>query len=48
MAVTGDKQRAVTSIRICLSHLTSFDDINKFLYSFDIVYNKLSELGDAE
>lgn len=46
MALYSDKTRALTSIRICLSHLTSFDDINKFLYSFDIVYNKLSELGD--
>lgn len=48
MALYGDKTRASTSIRICLSHLTSFDDINKFLYSFDIVYNKLSELGEAK
>lgn len=45
LAVYADEQRAKTSLRICLSHLTSFDDINKFLYSFDIVYNKLSELG---
>lgn len=46
MAVYNDTKRANSSIRICLSHLTSFDDINKFLYSFDIVYNKLLELGD--
>jgi cysteine desulfurase len=46
LALYGDEVRAKTSIRICLSHLTSFDDINKFLYSFDIVYNKLLELGD--
>lgn len=46
MALYNDKIRATTSIRICLSHLTSFDDLNKFLYSFDIVYNKLSELGE--
>lgn len=46
MAVYEDKVRATTSLRICLSHLTSFDDLNKFLYSFDIVYNKLLELGD--
>ena len=45
MAVYNDKKRAETTIRISLSHLTSFDDINKFLYSFDIVYNKLNELG---
>jgi len=46
MAIYEDKQRALTTIRISLSHITSFDDINKFLYSFDIVYNKLSELGE--
>lgn len=45
MAVYDDEKRAETSLRICLSHLTSFDEINKFLYSFDIVYNKLLELG---
>ncbi len=45
LAVYGDEKRASTTIRISLSHLTSFDDINKFLYSFDIVYNKLNELG---
>ena len=48
MALYGDNSRAATSIRISLSHLTSFDDVNKFLYSFDIVYNKLSELGDKD
>lgn len=46
MAVYDDEVRANTSIRISLSHLISFDDLNKFLYSFDIVYNKLLELGD--
>lgn len=45
MAVYNDEVRASTTIRISLSHLTSFDDLNKFLYSFDIVYNKLNELG---
>lgn len=44
MAIYNDENRADTSIRICLSHLTSFDDLNKFVYSFDIVYNKLLEL----
>lgn len=48
LAVYGDEKRANTSLRISLSHLTSFDDINKFLYSFDIVYNKLLELGDKD
>lgn len=45
MAIYNDQKRAETSLRVSLSHLTSFDDINKFLYSFDIVYNKLLELG---
>lgn len=45
LAVYHDEKRATTSLRISLSHLTSFDDVNKFLYSFDIVYNKLLELG---
>lgn len=45
MAIYDDEARANSSLRICLSHMTSFDDINKFLYSFDIVYNKLLELG---
>ncbi len=45
MAIYDDELRANTSLRISLSHMTSFDDINKFLYSFDIVYNKLLELG---
>ncbi len=48
MAVYNDEVRATTSLRVSLSHLTSFDDINKFLYSFDIVYNKLLELGTEE
>jgi len=47
MALYQDEKRASTSIRICLSHLTSFDDLNKFLYSFDIVYNRLLSLGDV-
>lgn len=47
LAVYNDEKRANTSIRICLSHLTSFDDLNKFLYSFDIIYNKLLELNDG-
>ena len=48
MAMFKDERRASTSLRICLSHLTSFDDINKFMYSFDIVYNKLKVLGDKD
>lgn len=48
MAVYKDEVRANTSLRISLSHKTSFDELNKFLYSFDIVYNKLLELSDSK
>jgi cysteine sulfinate desulfinase/cysteine desulfurase-like protein len=46
MTIYNDRKRASSTLRICLSHLTSFEDINKFLYSFDIIYKKLSELGE--
>ena len=48
MALYNDEVRAQTTLRICLSHLTSFDDLNKFLYSFDIIYKKLSSLGGKD
>lgn len=47
MALFNDEVRASTSLRICLSHLTSYDDINKFMYSFDIIYKKLQELNTS-
>lgn len=46
IALYNDERRASTTLRICLSHLTSFDDVNKFMYSFDIIYKKLSSLND--
>ena len=46
MALYNDRERASTTLRICLSHLTSFDEINKFMYSFDIIYKKLSSLNE--
>ena len=48
MEVYHDETRASTTLRICLSYMTSFDDISKFLYSFDIVYNKLNSLGEKD
>ena len=48
MEVYNDEKRASTTLRICLSFMTSFDDISKFLYSFDIVYNKLNSLGEKD
>jgi cysteine desulfurase len=44
MAIYNDKKRATSTIRISLSHLTTTDDINKFLNSFKLVYNKLHNL----
>ena len=46
MDLFNDEKRASTTLRISLSHMTSFEDLNKFLYSFDVIYTKLSKLGD--
>ena len=44
MAIYNDKKRASSTIRISLSHLTTTDEINRFLSSFKVVYNKLNAL----
>lgn len=44
LALTKDKERANSSIRISLSHLTSFDDLKMFLKAFDECYNRLINL----
>ncbi|MBE6161731.1 MAG: cysteine desulfurase [Firmicutes bacterium] len=44
MAIYNDKKRATTTIRISLSHLTTTDEVNKFLNSFKIIYEKLHNL----
>ena len=44
MAVTNDKLRASTTIRISLSYVTTFEEIEKFLHIFDIKYNELLEV----
>lgn len=44
MAIYNDKKRAMSTIRISLSHLTTTDEINKFLNSFKLVYHKLHSL----
>jgi len=44
MAIYNDKQRATSTIRISLSHLTTTDEINKFLNYFKLVYEKLNIL----
>ena len=40
-AISNDKNRSTSTIRISLSHLTSMDDINKFLEYFDKTWNDL-------
>ena len=44
-AVTKDRERAMHSIRITLSHLTTEEEINTFLNVFDICYKKLNLKG---
>lgn len=41
MAIYNDEARAISSLRISLSHKTSIEDINEFLKFFDIEYNNL-------
>lgn len=43
MAVYNDKKRASTTLRISLSHVTTNEEINKFLNSFEEVYKKLED-----
>ena len=40
-SVTNDKEKASRSIRISLSHLTTEEEIEKFLTIFDKCYQKL-------
>ena len=46
MAVYNDKVRASSTIRISLSHLTTTDEVNKFIACFEEIYRKLSGLHD--
>lgn len=41
-AVTKDDQRSISSLRISLSHLTSEEEISKFLVAFEKCYQELS------
>lgn len=45
MAIYGDKRRAMTTIRISLSSLTTLDEINKFLTFFHGEYQRFIKLG---
>ena len=44
MAIYNDKKRALNTIRIRISQITTTDEINKFLNSFKLVYYKLHNL----
>jgi len=41
-ALTKDEARASSSIRISLSHLTSMEELNEFIKSFDVCYKELT------
>lgn len=45
LAVYNDKKRALSSIRISLSYLTTTDEINRFLDVFSTEYEKLHNLS---
>ena len=44
LSIYKDKQRALTTIRISISHVTTNEEISKFLNLFAINYNKLKNL----
>lgn len=44
MAIYNDKKRAMTTIRISLSYVTTNEEINKFLNLFKMKYNQLDSL----
>lgn len=46
LGVYGDKKRALTTIRISLSYMTTNEEVNEFINIFENVYNKLMELAD--
>ena len=39
--LTKDENRALTSVRVSISHLTTKNELDEFLRVFDIIYNKL-------
>lgn len=46
MAIYNDRKRAISSIRISLSYITTTDEINRFLTCFNAIYSKLNSLMD--
>ena len=48
MAIYNDKLRATTTIRISISHVTTNEEINKFLNLFAINYKRLNKLMNKD
>ncbi len=46
LAIYNDKVRASSTLRISLSHLTTTEEVNKFITTFDSIYKKLSGLHE--
>ena len=46
LAIYNDKVRAESTLRISLSHLTTTDEINRFINYFEQIYRKLSGLHE--
>lgn len=44
LAIYNDNVRASSTLRISLSHLTTTDEVNKFINAFDTIYKRLSGL----
>lgn len=44
LAIYNDRVRAESTLRISLSHLTTTDEVNKFINAFDAIYKKLNGL----
>ena len=47
LSIYKDKQRALTTIRISLSYLTTNIEVEDFMHIFDNVYKKLEELSSV-
>ena len=43
LSLTNDNKRASSSVRISISHLTTKEEINELLRSFDKIYKRLVE-----
>ncbi len=48
MAITNDKKRAMSSLRISISYMTTLDECETFIEKFTICYNNLTRLTNNE